>query len=85
LRIDLPTTFGRRHILLSLLALGLQHPGLELSISLCDRAVEMVSEGIDIAVRIGALGDHADLVAPRSGQTRLSDWMATRQLAHLVI
>jgi DNA-binding transcriptional LysR family regulator len=71
LRIDLPTTFGRRHILPSLLALGLQHPGLNLSISMRDRAVDMVSEGIDIAVRIGALGDHADLVARCLGEQRL--------------
>ena len=71
LRIDLPTTFGRRHVLPSLLALGLRHPGLDLSISLRDRAVYMVAEGIDIALRIGVLDDHADLVARRLGEQRL--------------
>lgn len=71
LRIDLPTTFGRRHILPALLALGERHPRLDLSISLRDRAVDMVGEGIDIAVRIGTLGDHADLVARRLGEQHL--------------
>lgn len=71
LRIDLPTTFGRRHILPALLALGRQFPGLDLSVSLRDRAVDMLGEGIDIAVRIGGLGDHADLVARRLGEQRM--------------
>src|SRR3546814_10096510 len=55
LRIDLPTTFGRRHILPSLLKLGLRYPRLDLSVSLRDRPVDLVSEGIDLAVRIGGL------------------------------
>lgn len=71
LRIDLPTTFGRRHIVPALLALGVRHPQLDLSVSLRDRAVDMVAEGIDMAVRIGALGDHPDLVARRLGAQQL--------------
>ncbi len=71
LRIDLPTTFGRRHILPSLLNLGLRHAGLNLSVSLRDRTVDMVSEGIDLAVRIGELADYPDLVARRLGEQRM--------------
>lgn len=71
LRIDLPTTFGRRHVLPALLALGTRYDKLDLSVTLRDRAVDMVGEGIDMAVRIGALGDHPDLVARRLGEQKL--------------
>lgn len=71
LRVDLPTTFGRRHIMPTLLKLGLRHEGLTLSVTLRDRAVDMVSEGIDLAVRIGKLGDYPDLVAKQLGEQRL--------------
>lgn len=71
IRVDLPTTFGRRHILPSLLKLGLNYPMLDLSVSLRDRPVDLVSEGIDLAVRIGALPDSSDLVARRLEEQRL--------------
>lgn len=71
LRVDLPTTFGRRHILPALLALGVRYEKLDLSVTLRDRAVDMVSEGIDLAVRIGVLADYPDLVARRLGEQKL--------------
>lgn len=70
-RIDLPTTFGRRHIVPPLLALASRHERLDLSFTLRDQAVDMVSEGIDIAVRIGTLGDYPDLVARRLGEQHM--------------
>lgn len=71
LRVDLPTTFGRRHILPSLLTLGLRYPRLDLSVSLRDRPVDLVNEGIDLAVRIGVLPDSSELIARRLGEQRL--------------
>jgi DNA-binding transcriptional LysR family regulator len=71
LRIDLPTTFGRRHIVPPLLELAARHDKLDLSFTLRDQAVDMVSEGIDMAVRIGALGDYPDLIARRLGDQRM--------------
>lgn len=71
LRIDLPTTFGRRHIVPPLLALAARHERLDLSFTLRDRAVDMVSEGIDMAVRIGTLGDYPDLIARRLGEQHM--------------
>lgn len=71
LRVDLPTTFGRRHIMPALLKLSQRHEQLDLSVTLRDRAVDMVGEGIDLAVRIGMLGDHTDLVARKLGEQRL--------------
>jgi DNA-binding transcriptional LysR family regulator len=71
LRIDLPTTFGRRHIVPALLALATRHDRLNLSFTLRDQAVDMVSEGVDMAVRIGALGDYPDLIARRLGEQHM--------------
>ncbi|NIE63073.1 LysR family transcriptional regulator [Burkholderia sp. Ax-1719] len=71
LRVDLPTTFGRRHIVPALLELSQQYERLDLSITLQDRPTDMVSEGVDLAVRIGVLGDYPDLVARKLGEQRL--------------
>ena len=71
LRIDLPTTFGRRHIVPALLDLATRHDKLDLSFLLRDQAADMVSEGIDLAVRIGTLGDYPDLIARRVGDQHM--------------
>ena len=71
LRIDLPTTFGRRHIVPPLLDLAARHERLDLSFTLRDQAIDMVSEGIDMAVRIGTLGDFPDLIARRLGEQHM--------------
>jgi DNA-binding transcriptional LysR family regulator len=83
LRVDLPTTFGRRHVMPALLALCARHEKLDMSVTLRDRAVDMVGEGIDLAVRIGVLGDYPDLVARRLGEQTLvicaaPDYLARR-------
>ncbi|CAG9226941.1 Transcriptional regulator, LysR family [Paraburkholderia tropica] len=71
LRVTLPGAFGRRHIAPALLALARQYPQLDLTITFGDRTVDMVSEGIDLAVRIGDLKDDAELVARRLGEQYL--------------
>jgi DNA-binding transcriptional LysR family regulator len=69
--VDLPTTFGRRHIVPTLLSLTKRFPRLDLAITLQDRAVDLVSEGVDLAVRIGSLDAYPDLVARKLGEQRL--------------
>lgn len=71
LRIDLPAAFGRRHVLPTLLSLAAQYPRLDLAVTFTDRTVDLVSEGIDLAVRIGKLNNDADLVARRIGTQRM--------------
>lgn len=71
LRLHLPAAFGRRHVMPILLRLAQDHPGLELSVSFTERRVNLIEEGIDLVVRIGALADDADLVARRLGRQRL--------------
>jgi len=52
-----PVTFGRLHILPAAIALLRTHPALEVELTLIDRIVRLVDEGIDVAVRIGDLSD----------------------------
>lgn len=62
LRIDMPLTFGRRTIVPLLAQLAQQHPALEFDLRLTDTQIDVVKEGVDLAIRIGALQD-SSLVA----------------------
>ncbi len=64
LRVCAPVTFARLHIVPSLPIFTAAHPGLELDLILDDRRIDLVEEGIDIAVRAGALAD-SSLVATK--------------------
>ena len=52
-----PVTFGRLHILPIVTTLLRAHPSLKVELTLIDRVVRLVDEGIDVAVRIGDLSD----------------------------
>ncbi|RUN75611.1 LysR family transcriptional regulator [Sphingomonas sp. TF3] len=52
-----PVTFGRLHILPIATGLLRDHPRLDVELTLIDRVVRLVDEGIDVAVRIGDLSD----------------------------
>lgn len=66
LRIDVPIVVGRRLVLPVLARLTQRHPALSLDVRLQDGYVDLVKEGIDVAVRVGALKD-SSLVARRFG------------------
>ena len=59
IHITAPVTFGRLHVLPVVSALLAEHDGLSARMMLIDRNVRIVEEGIDVAVRIGALADSA--------------------------
>lgn len=52
-----PVTFGRLHILPIVTTLLRANPGLKIELTLIDRVVRLVDEGVDVAVRIGDLSD----------------------------
>ncbi|MCD5996644.1 LysR family transcriptional regulator [Pseudomonas sp. CDFA 602] len=52
LRIDLPATFGRLHVLPLILSFSEAHPKLRPHVTFTDRFVDLLEEGIDLAVRI---------------------------------
>lgn len=70
LRINLPVSFGRLCIMPILTEVVARNPDLELDVSFTDRLVDLVEEGIDLAVRLGDPGSHASLVGRRIGTQR---------------
>lgn len=57
LRVSAATTFARLHIIPLLPRFLEENPGLEIDVILDDRVIDLVSEGIDISLRMGALPD----------------------------
>lgn len=66
LRISAPGTFGTAVLAPVLVAFARHYPLIELDVSFSDRAVNIVDEGFDLAVRIGRLDD-SSLIARRLG------------------
>jgi DNA-binding transcriptional LysR family regulator len=64
LRVTAPTGFCRRHMAPYLASFLQQHPELNLELHLSDSIVDIVGEGIDLAIRIAELDD-SSLVARR--------------------
>jgi DNA-binding transcriptional LysR family regulator len=69
LKVTAPAGFGRKHVAPLLQEFMRDHPEVSASLDLTDRAVDLVSEGIDCAVRLGSLVD-SSLVAVRLGEMR---------------
>ena len=69
LRLALPLSFGVAHLARPLADFAAAHPGLELDASYDDRFTDVIAEGFDAAVRIGALAD-SSLVARRLAPVR---------------
>ena len=79
LRVDVPGSFGR-HILLPALPEFLErYPGIDLDLRFNERVVDLVREGVDLAVRAGTVTD-PDLVALRISGSR---WITCASRAYL--
>jgi len=57
LRVALPLSFGLRHMSEPIAAFSRRHPRVSFDLDLNDRRIDLVEEGIDLAVRIGRLAD----------------------------
>jgi DNA-binding transcriptional LysR family regulator len=57
LRIGAAVTFARLHVLPALKSFLDQHPNLSIDIVLDDRSVDLLEEGVDVALRMGTLDD----------------------------
>jgi DNA-binding transcriptional LysR family regulator len=62
LKVTMSSTFGRLYLSPLLPEFLARHPGVRVSVDLSDVQVDLVSAGLDLAIRIGAL-DHSSLVA----------------------
>ena len=65
-----PVVFGRLHLLPVVSQFLKRHGGIDVRLLLVDRVVDFYEEGVDVALRIGALPD-SSLVASRIGAVRL--------------
>ena len=71
-RLSMPAMLGRLKVGPLLLALARRHPQLSLELAFNDRRVDLVEEGLDLAIRSGELADTPGLIARPVGV----QWMA---------
>ena len=57
LRVALPLSFGVRHMCKPIAAFSKVHPKVEFDLNLNDRRIDLIEEGVDVALRIGHLRD----------------------------
>jgi len=69
LRVSAAVCFARLHIVPRLPVFLEQHPNLELELVLDDRNIDLVEEGIDLALRMGVLAD-SNMTARRLAEAR---------------
>jgi DNA-binding transcriptional LysR family regulator len=70
LRLTCGITFGVRHLAPAIAEFVTRHPQMRFDVELSDRAVDLVDEGFDAALRIGKIGSQ-QLVGRKVGVTRL--------------
>jgi DNA-binding transcriptional LysR family regulator len=70
LTVTAPVLFGQLHVVPIVSAFLQTHSEMRVKLTLLDRIVSLAEEGVDLAVRIGALPD-SSLVARQVGQVRL--------------
>lgn len=78
-KINTLVAFGRLHIIPKLADFFQQYPDINIEISLNDRIVDLVQEGIDVAIRMGELDDSA-LVAKKINEC---PWMVAASQEYL--
>ncbi|KLD73278.1 LysR family transcriptional regulator, partial [Xanthomonas hyacinthi DSM 19077] len=71
LRISAPIAFGRRFVAPALGRLAARYPGLAVALELDDRVVDLVGEGLDVAIRIGALADSSAMMRKLADNRRI--------------
>lgn len=69
LRVDVPISLGRRILVPALPRFIAQHPELSVQMTMNDRVVDLVHEGMDAGMRVGNLSD-SSLIARRVAQLR---------------
>src|SRR5580704_16583435 len=62
LRVNAPLTFARLHVIPRLPIFMTAHPSLDVDVVLDDRDIDLIEAGIDVALRVGRLGDSGTTV-----------------------
>jgi LysR family transcriptional regulator for bpeEF and oprC len=79
-RVTLSPAFGRMYVIPRLLAFKDRFPDVAIEMEVSGRHVDLIEEGIDVAIRIGQLSDSA-LVGRRIGDMRLITMASASYLA----
>lgn len=79
LRVDVPIAFGRYLLLPALPKFAARYPDLALELNFNDSVVDLVTERVDVAIRVGAVRD-PNLIARRICETR---WVTCAAPAYL--
>lgn len=69
LRLGVPVVFGRRHIVPRMARFLARYPDVAIDVSMSDGFVDLVEQGIDLAIRVGEITDQT-LVARKIGMVR---------------
>ncbi|HTD06792.1 LysR family transcriptional regulator [Undibacterium sp.] len=69
LKLTAPQVFGRRHVAPVVISFMDKYPAVQVELVLSDRNLDLIEEGLDLAVRIGPLAD-AGMVARKVGEVR---------------
>ena len=69
LRVSTSVCFGRLHVVPNLSTFLDEHPDIEIELVLDDRYLDLVNEGVDVALRTGAMPD-SNMTARRIGEGR---------------
>lgn len=80
LRINAPMSFGQQHLAPLLAEFLRRYPHIELDLNLNDRRVDLLEEGVDVAIRIGELED-SSLIARKLSETELVACASTDYVA----
>lgn len=80
LKLTCSITFGVRHLAPAIAAFAARHPQMRFDVELSDRAVDIVDEGFDLAVRIGDIGSQS-LIGRQIGTSQMLCCAAPSYLA----
>ena len=80
IRLTTSVNFGVRHVAPAIAEFLERHPDVRFDVALSDRVVDLVEEGLDLAIRIGPPGAD-NLVARKLGETRMVPCAAPGYLA----
>ncbi|MFI4887280.1 MAG: LysR family transcriptional regulator [Burkholderiales bacterium] len=80
LKLTASISFGTRHLASAIADFRQQYPRLRFDIELSDRAIDLVDEGVDLAIRIGDIGSQA-LIGRRIGVSQMICCAAPSYLA----
>ena len=79
LRVDMPSGIAQDHVIPKLPGFLREHPLLEIEVSSTDRKVDVIREGFDCVLRIGALEDPS-LIARPLGRFRLLNCVSAKYI-----